>query len=218
MGSDDIFKIKRRAAKTKHSRLVGSRSPYETILIVTEGEKTEPLYFQELINDHRLNSANIVVDGSSNSSPSSVLKHAKKLEKKARDKGLPYDKVYCVFDKDSHACYEQTIKKIESMRGFYSIKSVPCFEYWFILHYMYSTASIVKTGNQSCGDNAVNTLKKFIPEYKKASCGIYNLLKPQLKFAIENARRSLAESARNQNDNPSTNVHELVDLLVKLKS
>ena len=162
MGSDDIFKKKKRAAKTKQSRLVGTRSPYETILIVTEGEKTEPLYFQELINDYKLNSANIVVDGTSNSSPTSVLKHAKKLEKKAKDKGLPHDKVFCVFDKDSHACYEQTLNRINSMRGFYCIKSVPCFEYWFILHYVYSTASIINTGNNSCGDNAIKTLKKHM--------------------------------------------------------
>ncbi|TMP37526.1 RloB family protein [Pseudoalteromonas rubra] len=217
MGSDDLFKKRKRAAKTKHSRREGRRSAYETVLIVTEGEKTEPYYFQELIADYRLNSANIVVDGSSNSSPSSILKHAKCLAKRAKEKGIPYDRVYCVFDKDSHACYEKTVEQIGSIREFYCVRSVPCFEYWFLLHYDYSTASIVGTGTQSCGDNAVKALKQYIPEYEKADISVYHLIKPHMQFAINNAKRSLAESERNFNDNPSTSVHLLVEFLINLK-
>jgi hypothetical protein len=53
------------------------RSPYDQILIVCEGGKTEPNYFQALIDDLRLNTANVEVDGESGSSPRSVVAHAK---------------------------------------------------------------------------------------------------------------------------------------------
>ena len=52
MGSDDLFK-KRRAARTKRKH--GYKSPKaNSYLIVTEGERTEPLYFkgmQKLIQE-----------------------------------------------------------------------------------------------------------------------------------------------------------------------
>ena len=48
MGCDDLFK-KRKAKKLKdHQRKVAIREPYDRVLIVCEGEKTEPSYFMEL--------------------------------------------------------------------------------------------------------------------------------------------------------------------------
>lgn len=49
------------------------RSSYARVLIVCEGGKTEPNYFQALINELRLNTANVEVDGNSDSSPRSVV-------------------------------------------------------------------------------------------------------------------------------------------------
>ena len=43
-------------------RLVDVREPKQRFLIVCEGEKTEPNYFQGLKNDHRLN-ARVTVMG-----------------------------------------------------------------------------------------------------------------------------------------------------------
>ena len=45
----------------KLARKQGQRAPFERVLIVCEGSKTEPLYFQELRAYHRLNTAQVVV-------------------------------------------------------------------------------------------------------------------------------------------------------------
>lgn len=48
MGSDDLHKkIKAKTLKQKQ-RKIGTRKPYDRVLIVCEGAKTEPLYFKAL--------------------------------------------------------------------------------------------------------------------------------------------------------------------------
>ena len=53
------------------------------MLIVCEGKKTEPIYFQGLVNRYRLSTANVVVAGIG-SDPRRLVATAKKLEKKER--------------------------------------------------------------------------------------------------------------------------------------
>ena len=52
------------------------REPYDRVLIVCEGKRTEPLYFQGLADRYRLNMTNIVVVGSG-SDPRTVVRKAK---------------------------------------------------------------------------------------------------------------------------------------------
>jgi hypothetical protein len=40
--------------------------------------------------------------------PDSLLREAKQLYQKAKRSGNPYDRVYCVFDKDGHSKYQET--------------------------------------------------------------------------------------------------------------
>lgn len=54
MGSDDLFK-KRKARKLRDiSRKKRTRELYKRVLIVCEGQKTEPLYFNSLREEYRL--------------------------------------------------------------------------------------------------------------------------------------------------------------------
>ena len=106
MGSDDLFK-KRKAKKLKdHQRKVAMRKPYDRVLIVCEGEKTEPSYFMELREYYGLHTANIEITGECGSSPTTILAKAKELFNKAKQDGNPFDRVYCIFDKDEHTTYE----------------------------------------------------------------------------------------------------------------
>jgi len=61
MGSDDLFHKRKAKRAEEHRREIARRDPYERILIVCEGEKTEPNYFRWLRDRFRLNSANIVI-------------------------------------------------------------------------------------------------------------------------------------------------------------
>lgn len=54
-----------------------ARAPYAKVLIVCEGEKTEPLYFNGLRDHYRLNSTNVEVTGECGPDPLAVFNHAK---------------------------------------------------------------------------------------------------------------------------------------------
>ncbi|MDA8002521.1 MAG: RloB family protein, partial [Alphaproteobacteria bacterium] len=113
-------------------------------MIVCEGEKTEPNYFKGLKDELKLNGANVEITGKSGSSPKSVAAFAKNLYRKEKKMDNSFDRVYCVFDKDDHSTYPGALKQIQDMEPvgvFHAIPSVPCFEYFLLLHYKYTTQS-----------------------------------------------------------------------------
>ena len=138
MGSDDLHH-KRKARRTKDLvRRKSIRAPYDRVLIVCEGAKTEPHYLWALVDYLKLSSANVEIDGNSGSSPISVVRHAKRRYREERGKGDAFDRVYCVFDKDTHATYYEAINDCVSFKPLgvlHAVPSVPCFEYWLLLHF-----------------------------------------------------------------------------------
>ncbi|WP_199720954.1 RloB family protein [Neisseria chenwenguii] len=74
MGSDDLFKKKRKARNTKELKRQKDRKSYKRILIVCEGEKTEPNYFIGIRSYYRLHTANIEISGDKcGSDPKSIV-------------------------------------------------------------------------------------------------------------------------------------------------
>lgn len=219
MGKDDIHK-RRAKNQNKLKRNLGSRKTFKRILIVCEGSKTEPYYFRGLINFYKIRSADVVVDGSSGSAPSSVFNYAKKQYALEKRKGNPFDEVYCVFDKDSHPCYERTVDEIKRSRPigvFKACVSVPCFEVWLTLHYGYSDKPYYTTGNKSVGDLALQDLKKKCPLYEKGMVSFFEDHEKNLDDAIRNSKKLLDSNRATNTDNPSTCVHELVEALKDLR-
>ena len=132
MGSEDLFK-KRKARRLKdQQRRIGFCQSYDRVLIVCEGEQTEPLYFESFKQEYDLSSANVVVtDASKGSDPVSIIKQDN-----------AFDSVFCVFDKDQHGNYDNAVRMLSKVNSkFTAITSVPCFEYWFSLHFEYTTKS-----------------------------------------------------------------------------
>ncbi len=220
MGTDNLFHRRKAKGTRELERKKAKRAPYDKVLIVTEGEKTEPQYFKELKNHYRINSANIEIDGSSDSSPESVVEYGKKLYEKERGTDAPFDRVYFVFDKDTHHTYQQALNRIKSLRRkktFFAINSVPCFEYWLLLHFTYTTEPFRATGKSSAADAVIHKLKKHIPDYEKSITGIFIKLYDHLEQAKKNAELSLGEADKTGTDNPSTRVHDLVIYLQNIK-
>jgi len=216
MGSDDIFH--RRKAKRAHelARKVASRESYEKALLVCEGEKTEPYYFNDLKNHLKLNSTNIIVTGDCDSDPLSIVKYAIQNYAAENAKGDPFDKVFCIFDKDSHANYDNAIQLIGSQKPkdtYFAINSVPCFEYWLLLHFTYTTKPYTATKGKSCCETLIAELQTFISGYNKGSKTIFNDLFAQLPQAKAFSARALAAAQVAGTDNPGTKVHELVEYL-----
>lgn len=201
-------------------RRTAQRDPRDRVLIVCEGAKTEPNYLKELMRSLNLTSVNVEVYGREcDSSPVSVVNFAKNLYDKDRD----YDRVYCVFDLDSHQSYNQALEKIRNMRlkkghSMNAITSIPCFEFWLLLHFQYTTGKFPKTGNKSACDTLISKLKKHIPNYQKRSEGIFTKTKGKLPTAIANAKKVEKYHRTSDTDNhPSTKVYQLVEYLQELK-
>ncbi len=231
MGSEDLFHKRKAKRQQDTVRRNANRKPYDHVLIVCEGEKTEPYYFEEMRVHLDLDSANIKIDGSCDSSPKSVVDYAEEVFIKERVKAGNYDRVFCVFDRDQHETFDHALNKINSMNielknteyseedVFMAIRSIPAFEYWFLLHFIPSTKSYSPLETKSVGDQVIDDLKIYIPNYEKKQKGIY-------KYSVDNMlidgakahSKRIFENSKNTGDiNPSTNVHELVEYLENLK-
>ena len=220
MGTDNLFH-RRKAKQTRElSRKNAKRDPYDKVLIVCEGQKTEPHYFNDLKDHLKLNSANIEVTGNCGSSPISVVEYAKQRYREEKNTGDAFDKVYCIFDKDIHTSYEKALNIVKTAKPrnvFIATTSVPCFEYWLLLHFVYTTAPYQGTDVKSAGALVLDELLNYMPHHKKADKTAFEKLIEQLPQAMAYAKRSLKEADANHTDNPSTIVHKLVDNLHKIK-
>jgi len=220
MGTDNLFK-KRKARKVRDlKRKAKNKAPYGRVLIVCEGSKTEPEYFKDLRDYYQLKTANIEICGEEcDSSPSKVLQYAERLYHEEKDIGNPFDRVYCVFDKDTHTTYTSTVDAINRKRDkntWFAITSIPSFEYWILLHFFASTKPYQPLPGNSAANQLLSELLTYLPEYSKGQKGLFIQLVPQLEFAKQNAIRLLKAAEVNGTDNPSTRVHELVEYLQNL--
>jgi len=224
MGSEDLFH-KRKAKSAELARRKPSRAQYDKVLIVCEGSKTEPLYFQDLVDHYKINSANVKISGECGSDPLSVVNHGVELYRhEKQSQSGPFDRVYCVFDRDAHPTYEAAFNKLAGMSDgvFLAANSVPSFEYWLLLHFTYTTAPYTAVGSKSAGAAVLADLKTFWPEYAKARVGTFlyllHLRNDELGYAKANARRALQDAEKSHTDNPSTTVQELVEYLQAIRS
>jgi hypothetical protein len=227
MGSEDLFKKKRKPKTSKDlARRKGAKAPLIKILIVCEGKKTEPMYFEDLIQHFELLTASVIdVSGECGSSPMCVVRHAKEQQKIMIEQGAPYDEIYVVIDKDAHTDYLpalDAIRRGKPSKTWVAVNSVPCFEYWLLLHYTYSTKEYKGLPGNSSGNQIVSELKKYIKDYEKAAKGIFlrtfNALESKsLNEVVVKAKRGLQAAESSGTDNPSTKIHELIEKLMQLK-
>lgn len=218
MGSDDLHKKRKAQTLKQKQRKIGIRKPYDRVLIVCEGSKTELLYFKALREEYQLHTANIEICNSSGTDPISIINYAKTRYIEAKNEGNAFDRVYCVFDKDQHSNYDSAIKMLEALSPknvFFSTISVPCFEYWILLHFIYTTKPYFSTHKKSVADNVITELKDYIPHYEK-NINVFDLIKHNILFAISNAKRANESAQRSSTDNPSTQVVYLVEYLINL--
>jgi len=199
--------LRRRAAK---------RESYDRVLIVCEGEKTEPNYFCELRAHYALSTANVDVVPADGSSPITVVRSAIRRQKQERKQGEKFDRVYCIFDKDEHGNYYDACR-IANNNRLTIASSIPCFEYWLLLHCEYTRAPFSPSGSRTVAEQVLAKLKTHLPDYEKSSSGLFARLLDNLETAKTRAARGLQDAERTGEDNPSTHVHELVEYLQTLK-
>lgn len=221
MGTDDLFK-KRRAERQK--RKYEYRTPRaNSFLIVTEGERTEPLYFkglQKLICEKiggRVDVVEVpVIDICGEGCSTGKLIEA--TDQIVKDAKVMYQNVWVVFDKDDFADFDQAIKEGED-KGYKIAWSNQSFEYWLYLHFNYSDSAL----HRDAWNEKLNEIFKQYDlgegRYKKNYENIYELVNTfdGVNTAIKNAKRRLASFDKNKcrpsEYNPGTSVYELVEVL-----
>ncbi|ELS40696.1 RloB family protein [Pseudomonas syringae] len=220
MGSDNLFHRKKAKAKDLQRKLP-KRQRYEKVLIVCEGGKTEPLYFTEVKDHYEIDTANIRISGDCGTAPISVVYHGEALYSQELRCGEPFDKVFCVFDRDQHESFDEAITRIQALKPagvFHAIYSVPCFEFWLLLHFRYTSAPFLADGRLSSGALVLRELKNYLPDYSKGDRNLFSSLFNQIGTANGYAERLEIESRNNNSKNPYTNIHELVNYLKNIKN
>jgi len=165
-----------------------SKAKKQTYAIIVDG-KTEVWYFQML----KRNEPGIQV----NIEPK--IPQKKKLSeqyKKVCELAEYYTKVFWIIDLDKiiqDNKLNDLIKLLRQLNVYGNVVSIinnPCLELWFLLHYKPTSKYFPKC------DEVEKELKKHLKDYKKTqkyftkqNNDIYLRLKPNLKFAINNAKQ-----------------------------
>lgn len=146
----------------------------------------------------------------------SLVQEAVRLQEEAIDRKQPYVQVWCVFDKDSftNEQFNQAIQLCNTKRIRYAYTN-EAFELWYLLHFDYLDTGLSR-------DQYKNKLTNRIgQEYRKEDPLIYSLLqklgneKLAIRWAKDLRRYHFKRDGKHDpcNQNPSTTVHELVEIL-----
>ncbi len=191
-------------------------------LIVCEGEKTEPNYFESLKNKLPKEMVKRIIIKGEGKNCMSLLKDAESKVEERYSSGLPpFYHVWLVFDKDSFDDFDETInavkEKSKTKQHWHSAWSNEAFELWYLLHFETHFAGISRTEYQEKIEKCMKNIG-VSRKYKKNAEDMYDILKPLQENAIKNAKIAL-KSQKNKGIlesqmNPATTVHLLVEKLI----
>lgn len=205
MGRLENFKQRGKNRATK------KRNPF--VVIACEGNnKTEEVYFKNF------NSRKCIIRFSTGNSTDPVGIVNDLLKFIDNDIGRETnDKYYVVLDTDVNQDKQNKIdeaKRIASENGVEFITSTPTFEFWYILHFGFTT----KTYNSS--EEVQADVKSKISGYIKRM-NTYPIIKEHTKLAIKNAKNvekhhlELGQVLDNEKCNPYTGAYKVVEELIE---
>jgi len=198
------------ARRHRYSRPRGVVEAEPLILVVTEGTKTEPQYFRALQQHLHLAATQIVVRPADGTDPRSVVRSAMALVRARslgarRGEGVRYGETWVVFDSEHRLGSAELTAALDMAAAakIHVAMSSPCFEFWLVLHFEYTTQYMV---NYTAAESR---LKMHIAAYDKSNLPMPVLL-PLVPIAVENARRCIIAQDETNSEVPRTEVHNLV--------
>jgi hypothetical protein len=193
-------------------RRAAFREPLPRILIVCEGTRTEPGYFQQ---KRHLDRSVIELDLRPGGTPRVLVQRAAELKREAerkarsrRDVNLRFDEVWCVFDIDEHPFIPEALQQAADNQIRVAVSN-PCFELWVLLHFREQRAFIDRGSVQ-------RACREYLRDYeKRLPC---DLLQPfygdAVRRALELERWQLTRQSAGAN--PTTNVYMLTERIKEL--
>jgi hypothetical protein len=202
MGHDKLFQKTKKLTRKQNTRSV------RRMLIVCEGEKTEPNYFRTFPDNPAVFDA-LTIEGQGYNTVS-LVNEAIRLKHEAQQKREPYSEVWCVFDKDSFSI-ELFFNAIflAGKNQIHCAYSIEAFEIWYLLHFSYIDAGLSRSQYQ---EKLNNVLGKT---YIKNAPDMYSTLLKRQPTAIHNASKlyALQSTLSFTQQNPVTTVFQLVKRL-----
>ena len=186
-------------------------------LIVCEGTKTEPHYFEALINNYISTVREVTIEGEGRATVALVDRTLEIKTDPERKNAMSFDRVWVVFDKDDFDDFNEAIKKARKL-GFQSAWTNEAFELWYYLHFEYLDTGISRTAyiekleeafRSRMGDENFN--------YRKGNPDIYSMLqqygREDLAKRFARQLRGLYTGTNYASHKPCTMVDKLVDEL-----
>ena len=203
------------ASARNRRRRQGRRSaflePKPTILVVSEGDVTEPEYIRGLQCACRNPRVTIEV-APEHGVPKTLVEHAKRHKERAQanadregDDNLAYDSVWCVFDIDEHPRIGEAIEMARD-NGISLAISNPCSELWLLLHFRENPGAQHRAKIKAM-------LEEYVPSYDKhVDYATYSAGYPQAVTRASKMDHD-AEKAKEPHRNPTTGVYNLTELI-----
>ena len=140
---DEIAKLRRerKEAKAAKKRKENVREKLVRFLIVCEGTKTEPHYFEALINNFISAVREVKIEGEGRATVALVDRTQEIKMELEHKNAMSFDRVWIVFDKDDFNDFNDAIKKAHKL-GFQSAWTNEAFELWYYLHFEYLDTGI----------------------------------------------------------------------------
>jgi hypothetical protein len=194
------------------------RKVKDRILILCEGEKTEPNYFNGIKTlksaENALAAVRIEIFDTQLNTGKELVSKAKELKYEAINETNPYDCIWIVIDKDGYTKHPATFNtaRENEMRIVFSSIS---FEYWFLLHFKKTTKAFYKA------DDLIAELKKSGYSNYDKGFNHFDNLKGLTPVAIKHAKQIRKELDIDDSPlytrNPYTDVDVLVEYLFSLE-
>lgn len=193
-------------------------------LIVCEGEKTEPRYFEAFKNDLPkgfLDNATIDIEGEGKNTLTLIEAVVATRERKQRTSGRIYDQTWAVFDRDSFPPrnFNDAIFKARAAQPeIHCAWSNEAFELWYLLHFEFYQDAASRHDYQTRLETVISQRMGTPFRYAKNDPNMYQLLK---KWGNQAQAVVWAESLEQWHEgeafadhNPCTLVYKLVRALL----
>lgn len=222
MGADDLFKKRREERKKRQHEYKPVKA--NSFLIVTEGERTEPLYFkgiQERIREKIGGRIDVVENPmidirGEGCATGKLIDVTERIVKEAK---VIYQNVWVVFDKDDFDDFDKAIEA-GIKKGYKIAWSNQSFEYWLYLHFYYSDSALHRDGWCEKLNEIFKKNKFGDGVYHKNDKEIYSIMDMYdgVNTAIKHAKRRMAcfdeEKDSPSEYNPGTTVYKLMQELM----
>ena len=207
----DLNKAWKRPRRDR-SRLINP----EYHLIVAEGEKTEPQYFEGLkneINSKYPGRIDIHIEGIGQGSNTKMLvEKAKEIQSRYGDR---LQHIWVVFDKDDFPAehFNEAVTRCNELSNgeitYHALWSNQCIELWFLLHFSYFDSDLHRE------EYFPKLTQRLGSEYKKNRDDIYSILRDHLEDAIQNSKRLMGfhKGKAPASCSPATAVYKIFDKL-----